>query len=237
MAMVTNDRGLRPDEVALAGRIEWLCVGTASVLRSGDQEILTGYLKEPVDEVRVSRTGLPGDEQVYETHGGPDRVVLSYSTENYAFWRETLGLDLPLYAALGENFTTTGLTEFDVHVGDVFAVGEAVIQAAQPRSPCHKVAARYRRPKFAIEVARSHRTGILYRVIEEGVVRVGDSMRLTAREDHGYTIADANQILLDRKDIKGAAALLAVGSLAEAKKAELRERVAKGSPVDHREIS
>ncbi|WP_431975132.1 MOSC domain-containing protein [Micromonospora haikouensis] len=221
----------------LSGRIVWLCVGGASLLRSGDQEIRTGYLKTPVDEVRVCRAGLPGDEQVYETHGGPDRVVLSYSTENYGFWRDTLGLDLPQYAALGENFTTTGLTEFEVHVGDVFAVGEAVVQAAQPRSPCHKVAARHRRPRFTIEVARSHRTGILYRVLREGVVRVGDTMRLVAREPHGYSIADANRILIDRRDVDGAHALLRVDSLAEAKKAELRDRIAAAAPTDRKEVS
>ncbi|MER7282423.1 MOSC domain-containing protein [Dactylosporangium sp. NPDC000244] len=224
------------DGLSLTGRIEWLCVGAVSILRSGDEEIRTGYLKTPVGEVWVSRNGLTGDEQVYATHGGPDRVVLSYSTVNYEFWRQSLGLDFPEYAALGENFTTTGLTEFEVHVGDVFTVGGAVIQAAQPRSPCHKVAARYRRPKFTIEVARSHRTGILYRVLQEGVVSAGDTMRLIAREGHGYSIADVNQILLDRKNIEGARSLLDVDSLAEAKKAELRERIAKSALTDLKEI-
>jgi MOSC domain-containing protein YiiM len=37
------------------------------------------------------------------------------------------------FGAFGENFTTQDLLESDVCIGDVFAVGNAVVEISQPR--------------------------------------------------------------------------------------------------------
>ena len=73
---------------------------------------------------------MPGDEHVYEDHGGPDMALLAYPHEHYADWR-SVGLTLPDAGAFGENLTVTGLPETAVHLGDTFAVGTAVVQVAQ----------------------------------------------------------------------------------------------------------
>lgn len=64
----------------------------------------------------------------------------------------TFGLDLPDAAALGENFTAAGLIEDEVHLGDVFEVGTAVVQVCQPRTPCYKLAARFGRKDMSVLV-------------------------------------------------------------------------------------
>ena len=54
-------------------------------------------------------------------------------------------MELP-YGMFGENFTTEGLDEESVHIGDQFRIGEAVVEVTQPRMPCYKLGIRFSRP-------------------------------------------------------------------------------------------
>src|SRR6478609_1914096 len=127
---------------ALTGRVLAVSAGTSMTLAHGRRTMQTAIVKEPIaDRVRIGVLGVPGDEHVYEDHGGPDMALLAYPAEHYAHWRG-LGLELPDVGALGENLTTTGLVETDVHIGDTFTVGTTLVQVCQPRAPCYKLAAR-----------------------------------------------------------------------------------------------
>jgi len=212
--------------ISLVGRILALCVGRAAILHSGSKEIETAFLKHPVEgPVPLSFDGFPGDEHVYHTHGGPDRALLTYPHAHYDYWRETYGLDLPEYSAFGENLTTDGLTEEEVHIGDIFEVGGARVQATQSRHPCYKIAARYNVPQLALTVMKNGYTGIMYRVLESGDVSAGDTLRLVHRESHGVTVAMVNQIIHDPKDLEGAAKLAEIESLAAFQKAAMLARL------------
>ena len=124
---------IRP--TALRGHLLALSVGRTGVLRSGNKLIETAYLKEPVaGSLRLGRLGLPGDDHVYRQHGGADKAVCVYAKEHYRYWQERLDLDLPEHAAFGENFTVSGLLERDVELGDVFSVGDAVVQVTDSRA-------------------------------------------------------------------------------------------------------
>jgi MOSC domain-containing protein YiiM len=102
--------------------------------------IRTGINKMPVrGPVMVRRVNLDGDAQAdLRVHGGPDKAIYVYASENYALWRNELGWELP-YGHFGENLTTTGLLEKHVHIGDLLLVGQAVLQVTQPRFPCYKL--------------------------------------------------------------------------------------------------
>ena len=70
-------------------------------------------------------------------HGGPDKAA--------DFWkRELPDMDLP-WGMFGENFTTTGLFETEVNIGDTFRVGSAEVKVTQPRLPCYKLGIRFGR--------------------------------------------------------------------------------------------
>lgn len=212
--------------ISLVGRILTLCVGQAKTLHAGSKEIETAFLKHPVEgPVRLSIEGLPGDEHVYHTHGGPDRALLTYPLSHYAYWREVHGVDLSEYSAFGENFTTDGLTEDEVHIGDIFEVGSAKVQVTQSRHPCYKIGARYSVPQLTLTVMQNGYTGIFYRVLEAGDVTVGNTLTLLDRESHGVTVADCNRIIHDPKDLEGAARLIEVDSLAEFQRAAMRNRL------------
>lgn len=204
-------------------------VGRADVVRHGRREIRTAFVKRPVaGEVDVTRLGLPGDEHVYEDHGGPDMALLAYPEEHYDHWR-SLGLDLPPTAAMAENLTTRGLTETDVALGDTFAIGSAVVQVTQPRSPCFKLAARYGRRSLPVEMQTTGFTGFLLRVVSAGSITAGDSVTLVEPATDRVTVAEAARILnVDRRDLDGARRLLEIDALGSVSRRTLEARVAAG---------
>lgn len=82
--------------------------------------------------MQLGDLGLNGDQQAEKKiHGGPDRALCHYPREHYADWIR----DFPQQAerfcapAFGENLSTTGLTEQNVYIGDIFRWGEALIQS------------------------------------------------------------------------------------------------------------
>jgi MOSC domain-containing protein YiiM len=167
--------------VGLPREIEW----KGKVVR-------TSIFKTPVrGRVRVARLNLDGDQQSdLSVHGGVEKAVYAYPSEHYPFWREELpGTDLPC-GVFGENFTTEGLLEETVHIGDRFRVGSAELVITQPRMPCFKLGIRFDRPDIVKRFLQSGRAGFYFSVLREGEVTAGDSIDLLARDENGITVAD-----------------------------------------------
>ncbi len=144
------------------------------------RDVETGIFKEPVEGcVMLRALNLYGDGQAdLENHGGPFRAAYAYTYENYDYWRERLKLeDLP-FGRFGENFTVTGMPEDVVQIGDVFSVGEAIVQVTQPRPPCFKLGIRMGMPHFPKLFLASGRIGFYIRVLQEGLVGAGDKIEL-----------------------------------------------------------
>src|ERR1700690_3958781 len=107
--------------------------------------VTTGIYKEPVaGRVALRKLNLDGDRQADLTvHGGEYKAVYCYPLEHYDFWKKELpGVELPM-GSFGENFTTQGLLENSVHLGDRFSVGSAEVIVTQPRMPCYKLGVRF----------------------------------------------------------------------------------------------
>jgi MOSC domain-containing protein YiiM len=154
--------------------------------------VRTSIWKTPVDgRVQVRRLNLDGDEQSDLTvHGGPEKAVYIYPLEHYEYWhRELPGEELP-WGSFGENFTTEGLTEQDVRLGDRLRIGSASFMVTQPRMPCFKLGIRFGDDRMVRRFLRSGRTGFYVAVLREGDVAAGDPIELTDRDDHGVTVSD-----------------------------------------------
>jgi MOSC domain-containing protein YiiM len=119
--------------------------------------------------VRATTLNLRGDQQSdLSVHGGPDKAVYAYPCEHYVYWRDELrDMDLP-WGAFGENFTTQGLLEEGVHIGDRLRVGSAEFIVTQPRMPCFKLGIRFGHPDMVKRFLRSGRTGFYLAVLREG---------------------------------------------------------------------
>ncbi|HLF91795.1 MAG TPA: MOSC domain-containing protein [Anaerolineales bacterium] len=146
------------------------------------QTFTTGIYKTPAaGRIRLHTLGLEGDGQAdLRVHGGVDKAVYLYPHEHYAYWQQTLGRTDLTPGQFGENFTVSGLLETEVHQGDVFCVGSAVIQITEPRYPCFKLAIKMERRDFPKLFLRSEFSGFYARVREEGEAGAGDPIeRLT----------------------------------------------------------
>ncbi|MCA1963220.1 MAG: MOSC domain-containing protein [Prosthecobacter sp.] len=184
-------------------------LGTPGAAEPMDREWTTGFFKEAVVGARQVRPlGIEGDGQAdLVNHGGPDKAINVYPSEHYAVWVEELSRTLRA-GAFGENFTTTGMTEREVCVGDVFQWGELCLQVSQPRQPCWKLARRWRIKDLAARVERTGRTGWYFRVLRGGPVQVGMVLELVERIAPEWSIAAANEIMHHRKeDVEAARAL------------------------------
>lgn len=176
----------------------------------------TSFFKEPVDgPVYIGRTNLDGDRQAdLKHHGGPDKAVLAYAASHYPRWREELGRELA-YGGFGENLTVDGQDESTVCIGDVYAIGEARLQVAQPRVPCWKIARRWGIKDLSARVQRTRRTGWYLRVLAEGHVAPGDEIVLLDRPHPEWTVLRASDVLYAKPhDVDDVRALAGVPALA-----------------------
>ncbi len=126
-------------------------------------------------------------------HGGAEKAVCVYPYEHYLFWEKELQRKLE-YGAFGENLTIKGLLEDDVHIGDIFQLGEAVVQVSQPRQPCYKLTVRYGMPDMILKVQDTGFTGFYFRVLKEGFVCKDRGLKRISRHPKGITISYANRI-------------------------------------------
>jgi len=206
-------------------RVLALYAGRAGSLATSDGTVRTAIAKRPVaGPVRVEVDGLPGDEQISPGHGGPDRALCVYPREHYAHWATHV------VPAFGENITSTGVLEAETRIGDVWRIGGALVQVAQPRSPCFKVAARLGIPGLVMRARRAAFTGLHLRVLEPGAIAAGDAIEMLQRPSHGVTVADAvrarfaavaDRVLVGR--------VLAVPELAEEWRVKTAPRVARAA--------
>lgn len=209
--------------------------GKANAANPMDRIWTSGIFKELVKgPVWLTKTNLVGDGQAdLKNHGGPEKAVFVYPNDHYDAWREELGIADFSPSAFGENFSVYGQTEKDVCIGDVFRIGEAVVQVSQPRQPCWKPARRWRMKDLALRIQETGRTGWYYRVLKEGYVQSGNELKLTERPYPQWTIAECNDIMHNRKhDLEAAASLAACPSLADRWVRTLTKRVRTGKTSD-----
>lgn len=151
--------------------------------------------------VAVSAGNLAGDAQAdTKNHGGPDKAVHAHFAGHLAWWGEMRGWPVSP-GEIGENLTLSAACggrqpdETDFCIGDILAAGTAVLQVTQPRIPCFKQAA-VLRVADAVRLAGSiGRTGMYLRVLEEGTLQPGDTLRLIGRPNTEVTVADANRFI------------------------------------------
>src|SRR2546426_592059 len=165
---------LNPD-ASPAGRLAWfvrplagvhmkvvaISVGRPREGRGRGRSVRTSIFKTPVSHrVHVTSGNVEGDEQSdLSVHGGPEKAVYAYPAEHYDFWRRELQDAELAWGAFGENFTTEGLLEGEVWIGDRYRVGTVELVVTQPRMPCYKLAIRFGQIEMVKRFLQSRRSG------------------------------------------------------------------------------
>ncbi|MCP3914409.1 MAG: MOSC domain-containing protein [bacterium] len=110
-----------------AGRVVAICIGPG------------GIPKHPVPSIAVDEDGLAGDQHSYHRHGGRDRAVCIFSTEDYQALRRD-GVEAEEPGTFGENFLTEGIDYAQLRAGDRLGIGdEVVVEIFDVRAPCAKL--------------------------------------------------------------------------------------------------
>lgn len=209
-------------------KIVSLNVGLPRRVVFNGQVVTTGIFKEPTDgHVMIRRLNLDGDKQADLTvHGGVDKAVYSYAAEHYDYWRGELpSMDLP-WGMFGENFTTQGLLEDNVNIGDTLQVGSAKLMVTQPRMPCYKLGVRFGRMDIVRRFMASGRPGIYCKVLEEGEVVKGDKINIISKDKNNITVIDIVRMYnRDHLDIEIMKRAIKIGALPEGWKYEFLQRI------------
>ena len=157
--------------------------------------------------VEITLLGVKGDEQAdLSVHGGIEKAIYVYPVEHYAFWNELLtretkkSVDLQ-YGAIGENFTTEGLLETEVFVGDRLKIGELEFVVVKLREPCFKFNAAVGYKGASKAMLQSGFSGWYLRVLQTGVITAGAEITVIPgpRET---SIAGQNTKLLNNRNQK-----------------------------------
>ena len=195
--------------------------------------VTTGIFKEPVrGRVMMRKLDLDGDRQADLTvHGGQYKAVYCYPVEHYAYWREELpGRELPM-GMFGENLTTEGILELQLHLGDRFKIGAAEVMVTQPRLPCYKLGVRFGTDDMVKRFLASARTGFYLAVTREGEVGAGDEISLIAREENAVPVSEITRLYVSKQfgpeDLNSLRRAMKVEALPKSWKRYLQERAEK----------
>ncbi len=173
--------------------LEAICIGTARPFNGAETSAIAKYPRE--GPVQILADGFAPDEQAdRRVHGGPEKAVHLYPLDHHTFWRSWLTdaaalalLDEP--GAFGSNLAVREIDESQVHIGDRFRLGSAVLEVNQPRQPCWKVDHRFGVKGMTAAIVKTGRSGWYFRVIEPGECQAGDRLERTQRGDEAWSVA------------------------------------------------
>jgi MOSC domain-containing protein YiiM len=205
-------------------------VGLPKLVLNHGEPVSTGIYKLPVTKrIALRKLNLDGDRQSdLSVHGGPDKAVYGYPSEHYEFWKsEFPDMDLP-WGMFGENFTTEGMFESDLDIGDKFKVGTATVMVTQPRLPCYKLGIKFGRTDILRRFLQSGRTGFYFSVVNEGEVGVGDELELLEKNSQSVKLSDITRLYVSAKhDVALLKRAIGVEALPESWRRYFQERLEK----------
>ncbi len=127
--------------------------------------VLTGQPARPLQSVRaIADLGLEGSR--HNKRGGKRQVLLMDS--------ETLQSFSLAPGQIKENITTSGLALNELGPGQRLEIGEALLEVTGPCHPC----SRMDEIRTGLQDRLQGRRGVLCRVIEGGMIRRGDRIRV-----------------------------------------------------------
>lgn len=190
--------------------------------------IRTGIFKYPVDgpvflNIDSVDKDVIADRKV---HGGTYKACYLFSTDPYPYWQ---GLYPNLewnWGMFGENLTVEGMDENDLFLGDIYRLGNALVQVSQPREPCYKLGIRFGSQAILAQFIEHSCPGTYVRVLEKGSVKNGDALMLESREEKSISVREFFQLIFSRqKDPELIERVLHLEALPLAKREKLKRYI------------
>lgn len=197
------------------------------------RSVTTGIFKKAVEgRIAARKLNLDGDRQAdLRVHGGEQKAVYCYPVEHYAYWKKELpGRELSM-GNFGENLTTEGMLEDEVHLGDRWRIGSAETVVTQPRLPCYKLGIRFQSDDMVKRFLESRRTGFYLAVLREGDVGAGDKIEVIARDPIAVPVSEITRLYVAKRyaesEVASVRRAMQVEGLPEGWKEYFRERLEK----------
>ena len=161
------------------------------------REEKTGIYKTPTSvPIFLGKEAVQGDEvSDRKVHGGMFKACYLFSANHYPYWKDRYPNLEWTYGMLGENLTVEGLDEKQLYIGDIYKVGDAIIQITQPREPCYKFALKFKSQTILEEFIAHGYPGTYVSVMKEGTVSSGDTFELMESAKDSISVYDFFQLL------------------------------------------
>lgn len=213
--------------------ISSLFLGKTQSVPFGKKEVETAIFKNRSQSSHyLSKIGLVGDEQADKIyHGGSEKALCVYLVKSYEYWDNVHQHPLE-HGAFGENLTLSSLTEEDVCIGDIFQMGEVVVQVSQPRQPCFKLGIRNDWKDLTLLSRESGFTGFYLRVLQEGIIHEGMELIKIGQSANPISIKKANHTLFSNSTLEEMMDVCRIAELSPEWKVDLEKKLAKYQLTD-----
>ena len=164
------------------------------------KEEYTGIFKKSVTHIFLGYEGVKNDAVIDKKyHGGNNKACYLYSLDHYAFWKDKYPNILWSNGMFGENITIKGLKETGIYIGNIYKIGEAIIQISEPRLPCYKLGLRFNSQKIIKEFTNTTYCGSYTKVLQEGIVSPEDELVLQEKKS-GILLSEVYSLFSSQKN-------------------------------------
>jgi len=176
-------------------------IGKPTTFEWNGKKEKTGIFKYPVDEpLYLGSEDVENDTVIdRKHHAGEHKACYLFSAEQYPFWK---GLYPHLewnWGMFGENLTVSEMDESVIRIGDIYKIGEALVQVSQPREPCYKLGVRFNDQGILKQYVDHAFPGTYVRILEEGNVKTGNEIKLIEQSANSLTVKQSFKLILSRK--------------------------------------
>ena len=201
-------------------------IGKPTIIKWNGKEELTGIYKYPTSEALfLGKTDVDKDTVIdRKHHAGINKACYLFSADQYPYWK-TLYPQLDWdWGMFGENLTVMDLNEAEIRIGDIYRIGEALVQISQPREPCYKLGIRFGTQEVLKQFIDRAFPGTYVRILEEGKVATSNELVLVERSKNTLTVKQFYELLyVKKKDLEIVKLAIDNPSLPEYKKARLKK--------------
>ena len=165
------------------------------------EEETTGIYKKPTGKpLYLTKNDVFGDEISNRlNHGGFYKACYIFSVEQYPYWKQRYPNLEWSWGMFGENLTVEGFDERKVYLGDIYRIGEALVQVSQYREPCYKLGHKFGTQKILKQFVQHGFGGTYLSILEEGIVDIGDEFELVKRLEISLTVEELFRVVFAKE--------------------------------------
>jgi MOSC domain-containing protein YiiM len=180
-------------------------IGVSTTIVWKGKEQKTGIFKKPAGEPIFLDADDVKNDQVIDRryHGGIDKACYVFSELHYSYWKKIYPDLLWNWGMFGENLTVSGMDESMINIGDIYKIGQAIVQISQPRQPCYKLGIKFGTQNMVKQFVNYGYSGAYIRILEKGFVDTGDEFKLIEKQDNSLSVKEVfNLIYTSKQDDK-----------------------------------